>query len=243
MDSQIAFLIQDKAFDYLDAPIKRVSTIDAPQAYSKALENAQIPDSSVLASALENPLILSEDGSVNRNAKKLSDTMSVGTVVAWHKKKGDLVVNGDILAEIETDKATMELENFDDGVLLDIFVEEGSEAAIGSPLAVVGEEGEEFSELLPSKSDEASTEEDTEKHTDSDNSVEAKEDVEEDNKLVDQDHLKNRSVSGGQRVLASPLAKKIAKEENIDLSSVAGSGPREELFVATWLKEANLSRH
>ena len=157
---------------------------------------------------------------------KLSDTMSVGTVVAWHKKKGDLVVNGDILAEIETDKATMELENFDDGVLLDIFVEEGSEAAIGSPLAVVGEEGEEFSELLPSKSDEASTEEGTEKHTDSDNSVEAKEDVEEDNKLVDQDHLENRSVSGGQRVLASPLAKKIAKEENIDLSSVAGSGPR-----------------
>ena len=75
---------------------------------------------------------------------KLSDTMSVGTVVAWHKKKGDLVVNGDILAEIETDKATMELENFDDGVLLDIFVEEGSEAAIGSPLAVVGEEGENF---------------------------------------------------------------------------------------------------
>ena len=144
---------------------------------------------------------------------KLSDTMSVGTVVAWHKKKGDLVVNGDILAEIETDKATMELENFDDGVLLDIFVEEGSEAAIGSPLAVVGEEGEEFSELLPSKSDEASTEEGTEKHTDSDNSVEAKEDVEEDNKLVDQDHLENRSVSGGQRVLASPLAKKLLKKK------------------------------
>jgi len=77
---------------------------------------------------------------------KLSDTMSVGTVVKWHKNVGEQVSNGDTLAEIETDKATMELENFDDGVLLKILVNEGEEAPIGSPLAVVGEEGEEISE-------------------------------------------------------------------------------------------------
>ena len=65
---------------------------------------------------------------------KLSDTMTVGTVVKWHKQVGDRVTNGDILAEIETDKATMELENFDDGILLKIFVEEGEEADIGSLL-------------------------------------------------------------------------------------------------------------
>jgi len=65
---------------------------------------------------------------------KLSDTMAVGTVVKWHKTIGEIVTNGDILAEIETDKATMELENFEDGVLLAIFVEEGHEAPIGSPL-------------------------------------------------------------------------------------------------------------
>ena len=64
---------------------------------------------------------------------KLSDTMSVGTVVKWHKSIGDTVANGDTLAEIETDKATMELENFDDGTLLKILVEEGDEAPIGSP--------------------------------------------------------------------------------------------------------------
>ena len=58
---------------------------------------------------------------------KLSDTMSVGTLVKWHKKVGDSVVNGDILAEVETDKATMELENFDDGTLLEIFVGDGEE--------------------------------------------------------------------------------------------------------------------
>ena len=74
---------------------------------------------------------------------KLSDTMSVGTLVKWHKKAGDLVKNGDILAEVETDKATMELENFDDGTLLEIFVGEGDEVPIGSPLAAVGEPGEE----------------------------------------------------------------------------------------------------
>ena len=73
---------------------------------------------------------------------KLSDTMSVGTVVKWHKKKGDEISNGDVLAEIETDKATMELESFDDGTLLKIFVGEGKEVPIGSPLAAVGEEGE-----------------------------------------------------------------------------------------------------
>ena len=78
---------------------------------------------------------------------KLSDTMSVGTVVKWHKQVGDKVSNGDILAEIETDKATMELENFDDGVLLKIFVQEGIEVSIGSSLAVVGEEGEVVEDL------------------------------------------------------------------------------------------------
>ena len=78
---------------------------------------------------------------------KLSDTMSVGTVVKWHKSIGDTVANGDTLAEIETDKATMELENFDDGTLLKILVEEGDEAPIGSPLAVIGSEGDSLDEL------------------------------------------------------------------------------------------------
>ena len=73
---------------------------------------------------------------------KLSDTMSVGTLVKWHKNIGDSVQNGDILAEVETDKATMELENFDDGTLIEIFVGEGEEVPVGSPLAAIGESGE-----------------------------------------------------------------------------------------------------
>src|ERR1035438_9622317 len=73
---------------------------------------------------------------------KLSDTMTVGTLVKWLKKEGDAVKNGDMLAEVETDKATMELESFFDGTLLKIFAPAGSKIAIGAPLAAIGKAGE-----------------------------------------------------------------------------------------------------
>jgi len=73
---------------------------------------------------------------------KLSDTMTVGTLVKWLKKEGDSVSNGDMLAEVETDKATMELESFFDGTLLKCFVEAGAQVEIGSPLCAIGEKGE-----------------------------------------------------------------------------------------------------
>jgi len=73
---------------------------------------------------------------------KLSDTMSVGTLVKWLKKEGDAVKAGDMLAEVETDKATMELESFFDGTLLKIFAPAGSQVAIGAALCAVGQPGE-----------------------------------------------------------------------------------------------------
>ena len=73
---------------------------------------------------------------------KLSDTMTEGTVVAWKKKKGDKVAAGDVIAEIETDKATMEWESPEEGVLTEIFVEEGGKVNVGDKLAFIGEEGE-----------------------------------------------------------------------------------------------------
>ncbi len=79
---------------------------------------------------------------------KLSDTMTEGVVAAWHKKVGDKVKSGDVLAEIETDKATMEFESFTDGVLLHIGVEKGKAAEVDSILAILGEEGEDVSDLL-----------------------------------------------------------------------------------------------
>ena len=73
---------------------------------------------------------------------KLSDTMTEGTVVAWKKKKGDKVAAGDVIAEIETDKATMEWESPEDGVLTEIFVEEGGKVNVGDKIAFIGAEGE-----------------------------------------------------------------------------------------------------
>ncbi|HLP25262.1 MAG TPA: biotin/lipoyl-containing protein, partial [Acidobacteriota bacterium] len=74
---------------------------------------------------------------------KLSDTMSVGTLVKWLKKEGDAVKSGDMLAEVETDKATMELESFFDGTLVKIFAQAGSQVAIGAPLCAIGQPGEQ----------------------------------------------------------------------------------------------------
>ena len=69
---------------------------------------------------------------------KLSDTMTEGVVVRWHKKKGDVIATGDVLAEIETDKATMEMEAFDDGVLKEIYVPEGQKVSVGERIALIG---------------------------------------------------------------------------------------------------------
>ena len=167
---------------------------------------------------------------------KLSDTMSVGTVVKWHKNVGEQVSNGDTLAEIETDKATMELENFDDGVLLKILVNEGEEAPIGSPLAIVGEEGEVISEtkdavsandnqiaVLPEDSEDQSNSEEKEHQetlvqTEKDSSTHP---VESDLKNNKDDNVEPST----ERIFVSPLARKIASEKNIDLSKVVGSGP------------------
>ena len=82
------------------------------------------------------------------NMPRLSDTMEEGTVATWLKKVGDKVEEGDILAEIETDKATMEFESFYEGTLLHIGIEEGETAEVDKLLAIIGDEGEDISELL-----------------------------------------------------------------------------------------------
>ncbi|MFL2628947.1 MAG: biotin/lipoyl-containing protein, partial [Flavobacteriaceae bacterium] len=82
------------------------------------------------------------------NMPRLSDTMEEGTVAKWFKKVGDSIKEGDILAEIETDKATMEFESFNEGVLLYIGIKEGETAAVDSLLAILGEKGEDISKLI-----------------------------------------------------------------------------------------------
>jgi pyruvate dehydrogenase E2 component (dihydrolipoamide acetyltransferase) len=166
---------------------------------------------------------------------KLSDTMTEGVVAEWHKKVGDTVKNGEVLAEIESDKATMEFESFQDGVLLHIGVEKGKTAAVDSILAILGEKGEDISELLKEESGKKKSE-----NGKSDSvavEAEKKEDKKEEKPAVKEEGKTapvaepsplvprpSSQPSSDGRLKASPLAKKLAEDKGIDLTRVAGSG-------------------
>lgn len=159
---------------------------------------------------------------------KLSDTMEEGVIAKWNIKEGDKVSAGDIIAEVETDKATMEVETFDEGTVLKILVEEGDAIPLGGLMAVIGDEGENIDDILAETdagSGEVSTadsDEDTEKAEDSSSSESEEAEEKADPKETASD---KSSSSDDGRIKASPLAKKMAEEKGIDLSDVDGSGP------------------
>jgi pyruvate dehydrogenase E2 component (dihydrolipoamide acetyltransferase) len=143
---------------------------------------------------------------------RLSDTMTEGTVATWLKKVGDKVSEGDMLAEIETDKATMEFESFNEGTLLYIGIKEGESAPIDSLLAIIGPAGTDVSGITSGFSAGATAPEAV---------------VIEDTKSTPAEKstpIVQEAPADGQRILASPLAKKIASEKGIQLSQVKGSG-------------------
>ena len=143
---------------------------------------------------------------------RLSDTMEEGTVSAWLVDIGDEVKEGDILAEIETDKATMEFESFYEGTLLYIGIKEGQTALVNSLLAIIGDKNADFQSSIENFDKEENIELSSNENTII---------LEEINESIS-DENKDQS-SSLNRILASPLAKKIAKEKNINLSSVTGS--------------------
>lgn len=140
---------------------------------------------------------------------RLSDTMTDGTVATWLKKVGDTVNEGDILAEIETDKATMEFESFYSGTLLFIGIKEGETAPVESVLAILGPKGTDITGMA----------ENYKKGTDT--SVPVNKEVKTEVVVV---QTVENTASEGQRVFVSPLAKKIAEEKGIKLSQIKGSG-------------------
>jgi pyruvate dehydrogenase E2 component (dihydrolipoamide acetyltransferase) len=163
---------------------------------------------------------------------KLSDTMTEGVVAEWHKKVGDRVKNGELLAEIETDKATMEFESFQDGVLLHIGVEKGKSAPIDSILAVLGAEGEDISALLAAEKNVAPKQAAPAPATASPEpaaaTVTASAPVapEQDSVAPTPATIQSAPIQARDngRMLASPLARRLAEEKGIDLRRVAGSG-------------------
>ena len=155
---------------------------------------------------------------------KLSDTMTEGVVAEWTKKVGDEVSSGDILAEIETDKATMEFESFFDGVLLHIGVEKGAAAPVNAVLAIIGEKGEDVKKILAKAEKSTPKAEEAPKEIKKDEVKTAP--VPEINVEVAQPVVAaSPAVSDSNgRVYASPLAKKMANEQGIDLGNVKGTG-------------------
>jgi len=166
---------------------------------------------------------------------KMSDTMEEGVISSWLKKVGDEIKSGDILAEVETDKATMELESYDDGTLLHIGIKNGESVPVNGIIAIIGEKDEDISEILNEANKNPSNEEEKKELL-----AEEEKDIKEEEKDIKEEEkdikikedvidavkkIENtENISSNGRIKASPLAKKIALEKGIDLKNIQGTG-------------------
>ncbi len=196
-----------------EAKIEAPVVVAAPVASNGALEELKQKASGIKAEIVRMP--------------KLSDTMTEGVVAAWHKNVGDSVNSGELLAEIETDKATMEFESFQDGVLLYKGVEQGGSAPVDSILAILGEKGADFNTLI-----------ELEKLSNSTSAPKIEAPVVESKKesvVVEQKVAANNAAPAASnkaakapavvgKVMASPLARKLAEDRKLPLHLIPGSG-------------------
>jgi len=165
----------------------------------------------------------------------LSPTMEMGNIVKWHKKVGDTISSGEVIAEIETDKALMEFEVADDGILAKILIEEGSvDVKVNEPIAILIQDGESFDDAsLNNQTESIKSEEDTSiNNLHDDNKNEDANYTEE--SIISHDHdtpdsndisINNKSEKENIRKFISPLAKRIAQDRGIDYSLIRGTGP------------------
>jgi pyruvate dehydrogenase E2 component (dihydrolipoamide acetyltransferase) len=152
--------------------------------------------------------------SIEITMPRLSDTMEMGTVIKWNVKEGDAVAPGDVLADIETDKATMELQAFDEGAVAKILVGEGQSMAVGSTILVLAEEGEDPKTITISGGGAAAP------------AKEERQDVPEPSRRAGSASTSLPAAPGTNgRIPASPLARKIAEESGVDLGAIKGTGP------------------
>ncbi len=185
----------------------------AEQTSENAVSNEAVADSSpaeVTEKSSASPAQEIPEGVEVIKMPRLSDTMEEGTVATWLKKVGDQVEEGDILAEIETDKATMEFESFYSGTLLYIGIQEGESSPVDAVLAVIGPAGTDVDAVLSARPAQATAVGST---------TEAKRpEAPKDSAIA------TKAVADGQRIFASPLAKRIASDKGIDLAEVTGTG-------------------
>jgi len=171
---------------------------------------------------------------------KLSDTMTVGTLVKWLKNEGDTVKSGDMLAEVETDKATMELESFFDGVLLKQFAAAGSSVAIGEALAAIGKAGEKVEAPAPKKAEAPKAEEKKPETKEPEKKEEPKpaSAVQAPAAAIPHSATPNPQSPASGRLRISPLALRLAAELGVDPKTAKGSGPGGRILRADILAAA-----
>ena len=193
------------------APAKKE---EAPQAAPAAPQSATAPAEKIDTSSINATVI---------TMPKMSDTMQEGTIATWLKKVGDAVKSGEIIAEVETDKATMELESYEDGVLVYIGVEAGNSVPVDGVIAVIGEKGADFNTLLKAHQTGGSA---AEPVAESKPSAAPSQEQAPAPSVAASPAPTAAPVSSNsnERVKASPLAKKIAQDKGLDIRQVAGSG-------------------
>ncbi|MCP4978730.1 MAG: pyruvate dehydrogenase complex dihydrolipoamide acetyltransferase [Maribacter sp.] len=189
----------------ISALLKGATPAKVEEAVAESKEVAAVADSTSDSSEIP-------EGVEIVKMPRLSDTMEEGTVAAWLKKVGDTIEEGDILAEIETDKATMEFESFYSGTLLHIGIQEGESSPVDTVLAVIGPAGTDVNAVLSTKPSAGKSEQST------------KVEVKEEKPVEPSQETMTSTTHDGQRIFASPLAKKIAKEKGINLNDIKGTG-------------------
>ncbi|SDL17751.1 pyruvate dehydrogenase E2 component (dihydrolipoamide acetyltransferase) [Catalinimonas alkaloidigena] len=155
---------------------------------------------------------------------KMSDTMEEGVIAAWHKKIGDKVEAGDLMAEVETDKATMDYESYDEGTLLYIGAKEGESVAVNGVLAIVGDEGADYQALLDAEGSEG--DEEVVEETEAEGDTQPKAATDATSASPEPAAQAATSVNGAEngRVKISPLARKMAEDKGFDIAKIEGSG-------------------
>ena len=203
-----------------------VAPVPAPVEAPAPVAAAPVPAPAVTPAPAAAPASANGKKATVVRMPKMSDTMTEGTIAAWLKNVGDAVKSGDILAEVETDKATMELENYEDGTLLYTGPKAGEAVAVDGILAIIGEEGADIQALLGGQSGDAQAPAQVPAP------AETPAPAEEAKPAAPAAAPAQPAVTGSPapvsantgRILASPLAKSIAKEKGINLAQVVGSG-------------------
>ena len=187
---------------------------------SPTTEEVTTPEAVAASAASETSTPVLPDNVKIITMPRLSDTMEEGTVASWLKKVGDTVSEGDILAEIETDKATMEFEAFDNGTLLYIGIQEGESAPVDSVLAIIGDKDADVDQAVAAASSKVSAPTKSAEQLESAPVAPAPEVAAVTNSVAAAVPVQNTNG----RVIASPLAKRMAEERGIQLATVQGSG-------------------